>query len=173
MTAIPESREAITTESHAALAVNRQQALYLHDPSPEIDSAIEHLIAAHPGLTGDARRHVRAALNKLVEAHRLNTRERDHHLAICEQAARIGRQDWSYKGIAQTVRDQLAIIANPVITGDSVDRARRDVLAMISEAPRDMLLLGDSIHPRLVHELRARKSTTLLRLIREADGMAR
>lgn len=172
MTPIPRAREEITLAALGALSANSAQAQRIYDPSHEIDSALEHVLAAARRVTDPhARRHLAAAVEDLKHAHKLNLVERDHEETIRDQASEAGRNRWTVQSLANALRAPLGVLGNPMIQGARREDALAEARGIIASAPRDLLVTGDNVKPALAHELRVAKSTTLWTLLAEPQAV--
>lgn len=176
MSSIPQARERITAHSRTALHLNERQARHLYDPTPEVDSALEHVVTALRLLNADsaqAETHLRAATSDLTAAHKLNRGEREHELAICDEAGQAGkRSDLTVKDAARELREPLGTLANPIITGASRSAAFDAVQDVIRRA-RPGLLCDESgrIRAGLRGELNSVAKATAFELVaRELVG---
>lgn len=164
MTLVLRAREEITFAVRAAKSANREQAKRIYDPSREIDSALEHVLAAaRLVVDSDARRHLAAAAEQLKHIHRLNHVEGSHEEAVLEQVA----NRWTNKSLAAALGAPLSVLGNPIIQGDRRDEALAEARRIIAVAPRGLLVDGDRVNPTLAHELRGKKSTALWALLCE------
>jgi hypothetical protein len=112
-----------------AVALNRQQQRLLYDPSPAVDSALEHLLAlwrlagppSSPQGSPDVAAHVTATLSLGRRLASSNAREREHVRAVCGEADRLTRDlrfaervaadaGLSAKAIARQVRAPLTVL---------------------------------------------------------------
>lgn len=102
-----------------AQAANARQDRVLYDPSPETDSALEHLLAIAKTATPEQRPHIRALIRCLGEARHLNAAEREHERA----AAAVADPVSSVHEFAKLVRPLLADLMHPFV-GEQRRRAR-------------------------------------------------
>lgn len=178
MTPIAVAREQITARATDALILNDRQALHLYDPTPEIDSALEHVVAAIRLINADpdrAEQHLRAATSDLTAAHKLNRSEREHEQAICDEAGRAGRRsELTVKDAARELREPLATLANPIIKGAPRSDAFQVVQDVIRRATPGLLCdEAGRVRAGLRGELNSvAKATAFERVAREMVGVA-
>lgn len=160
-------REQLLAPSMDATALNDQQAAMIVNGTPQIDSLVEHLIAALHGERTDE--HLRAALGIVGRIQAANRAEGACERRISGAADDLARtfrdaelnggqpaKMWSAKRVNRETRDALSVLLNPVLTGQHED-ALAAVVAVVAACPRDVLL-----SERTLHELQPRKFRRLM-----------
>lgn len=139
-----------------AQAANARQDRVLYDPSPETDSALEHLLAIAKTASTEQRPHIRALIRCLGEARHLNAAERQHERA----AAAVADPVSSVHEFCKLVRPLLADVAHPFVGADRRAARRCELHALFARTlPRTRAafscrpLLGVAKFTTLVEEL--------------------
>jgi hypothetical protein len=133
-------RTAVVEQAITGQLVNREQDQRLLNPTPEIDSLAEVLIALH----GADDRRVRKALavtglGLVKQIRALNNTEHDCHQEVAGTAERLGRDAWTIKRLATELRPLLGDLANPMIRGRRRDERLERLAEIVSDAPRENL----------------------------------
>jgi hypothetical protein len=166
VTALTETRELIVDALMNAQALNARQDRLLHDPSPEIDSLREILIAlAVPELSRAARlRLVARGVHLVDQVAQHNQLERDHEHEVTGHAERLGRKPMTVKDAAKQLRAPLADLVHPMIGGERRARAIALVVDVLERAPEGLLFDPTTGRPRagIAGELNSVKRTTAL-----------
>ncbi len=167
------TRETIVGHCLDALAANADQSRRMYNPSGPVDSALEHLTEAAKLTAGAARQHILAAVSDILAAEKSNRSERASGQAVAGTAEQIGCKGLTVKDAARRLREPLATLANPVITGARRDTARLAVLAVIDEARPGLLFVPASgrIRAGLAGELNSVAKATAFERV-AAEGRA-
>lgn len=157
----PRHRTELVNLALEAQAENARQDRAGYNPSPAIDSAIEHALWLAKHAKSDLHRHhVAELLRHLTVMLESNRAEREHERQIAGRVDRSG--EWSFRRVVRESRDPLAVLANPIIKG----RPRADALAFVrritAEAPPE--IVGTLAKPsvRMREELGVNRYTLLL-----------
>lgn len=170
----PASRSAVVAHALDAQSANARQHRALYAPSGDVDSALEHLAVASRMAVNDRQRdHIRDAMRLILSALRDNQGERncERQIAAIAQNPDAARP-WSLRRVVRETRDPLATLLNPIIVGKPREQALATVMAVIRDAPPE--LIGSHAKPNvtLAHELAPAKTTRLWDLVAEAQAAA-
>lgn len=155
----PQAKAQIEEHLLDAIAANHEQSRLLHNPTPEVDSALEHLARAYRLSSGDCRAHVGDAIRLVVEAWNLNDdRENPSQRAVMPL---LSDRSWGVKSAANALRPVLADLSNRLISGARRAAVEQQLVDLLDVIPLGLLMVGDDVRPALAHELRVAKSTTL------------
>lgn len=164
----PRHRTELVNLSLEAQGENHRQARAGYDPSPEIDSALEHALWLAKHAPTDAHRHhaveVARLLNLMLESNRV---ECEHERQIAGRVDRSG--EWSLRRVVRDTSPALADLLNPVIGHTRREVAEDIVTAVILNAPADLLGTLDRPNMTLRHELGVRKFTALMERVEAAE----
>lgn len=157
----PQARAQIEEHLLDAIAANHRQARLLHDPSPEVDSALEHLARVYRLTTGEAHDHAGEAIRLLLKA-----QESNHAENASQRAAHplLSDQSWGVKSAARAL--------SPVLAGPKTAENEQKLADLLDVIPPGLLMQGGQIRASLVNELRVTKSTRLYEAIIARRGSA-
>jgi hypothetical protein len=131
-----------------ARAHNLTQAQLIANPTPEVDSLLEHVHALGRDLPASQRRaHVHEALRLIRDLFNSNRAEGECEQTIAGAADQLAaalragtvERGWTVKRVARELRDPLAVLVNPIIRGDKRDDALRRVMRVVDQAPVELL----------------------------------
>lgn len=164
----PDARTELVGLCIGAQVDNTLQERKLYDPSPAIDSIIEHGCWLLKHAPSEAhRRHAAAIVALAADTQASNRHEREQVQAVAGRIDRPAAGAWSLRAVIRETRDHLAALLNPITGAEARDRSYEAILAVIRDAPAE--LVGSHARPNLTlrHELGAKK-TTLLWDLRDA-----
>lgn len=132
----------------------------MYDPSPEIDSGVEHVLAAARLLPAgsEARAHLLTALQHFGRALKENAAERKCWHQVTERAA---SRSWTVQRVANETRPLLADLLQP-FTGEARKADRLAALHAIFESCPAKTLRSVSLAHELDNRRVAPRKTTLL-----------
>ncbi len=143
----------------------RETDVIVYDPSPEVDSVLEHLATAFRLATCDRQRqHLRAAVLGVLEVRRVNDAERQ---CTREATGRVDRPDdgpWSFRRVVREARAPLADLSNPIIRGKRRANALTIARHIVAEAPAEIVGTLAKPNVRLNEELGVNRYTLLLEI---------
>lgn len=154
--------EAIRADALDAQALNHHQRLLVVNPSDEIDSIAEHVRELVRLATPAQRPHLRAVLKMLRDLVNSNQAEAERERRIAGAAdhlASVG-EPWGKRRVARELRDPLANLASPIITGAARDDALRRVLDVVALSTRENVL-----SETVLHEIGAKRFALLTEIV--------
>lgn len=162
-------RRGILEPTLDAQALNATQARLIANPTPEVDSLVEHVTELARTATTEQRQHLHAILTLTRELFQSNQAEGDLERTVAGAADHLTSElrnnelnadrapAWPARRIARMVRGPLADLLNPVIA--DTGRALQELQQALQQIPTTALL---TVAVR--HELGCRKYTKLTEL---------